>query len=72
MGIVGGLLIGWFLSLFGFMGLVQDGAKNLFDITINGSGYYLIFAIMGYIKSVRIGEKLIKLETKNEKASKLK
>ncbi|MEE5181066.1 hypothetical protein JDW21_19485 [Bacillus subtilis] len=46
------LLGGWILNLFGFDNLVIDGAKELFHINITTTGYYLIFAIVGLLKSI--------------------
>ena len=51
-GIIGGLLGGWILALFGFESVVIAGMAQLFGITINATGYYFMFALMGAIKSI--------------------
>ena len=51
-GIIGGLLGGWILALFGFESVVIAGMAQLFGVTINATGYYFLFALMGAIKSV--------------------
>ena len=53
-GIIGGLLGGWILALFGFESVVIAGMAQLFGITINATGYYFLFALMGAIKSILI------------------
>ena len=50
--IIGGLFGGWVLALFGFESVVIAGMAQLFGITINATGYYFMFALMGAIKSV--------------------
>ena len=47
MGIVGALLLGWFLGLFGFKGVVMAGMLQLFGIKISVLTYYFIFACLG-------------------------
>ena len=55
--IIGGLLGGWILALFGFESVVIAGMAQLFGITINATGYYFMFAIMGAIKSIIVTAK---------------
>lgn len=63
MGIVGGLLVGWILSLFGFKAVVVAGMAQLFGVSINGLGYYFIFALLGVI--TMIIDRLIPKRTAN-------
>ncbi len=44
-----GLILGWILSWFGFINVVQVGCHELFNITISTTTYYFIFAILGFI-----------------------
>lgn len=50
--IIGALLGGWILQLFGFDAVVQTGMLELFGKTISTTGYYFMFGAMGAIKSV--------------------
>ena len=50
--IVGSLLGGWILSLFGFKGLVVAGMSQLFGVTIGSAGYYTMFGLLGMARSV--------------------
>lgn len=52
MGIVSGLLLGWFLGLFGFKGVAIAGMAQLFGVKLTVLGYYFIFAILGAIHSI--------------------
>lgn len=47
--IIGGLFVGWFLSLFGFDSMVIQCVKELFNITISTGTYYVGFAVIGVI-----------------------
>lgn len=49
MGIIGGLLMGWILGLFGFKGVVIAGMAQLFHMHIDVIGYYFIFALLGFV-----------------------
>lgn len=65
--IVGNLLGGWILSLFGFKGLLIAGMSQIFGITITNAGYYTIFALVGMLQSIAIqirGKKVIKFTDK--------
>lgn len=46
-GIIVGLFIGWFLSLFGFDNLIIRGIWELTRRSITEAGYYTIFAFLG-------------------------
>ncbi|AZU98897.1 ISP transmembrane anchor [Bacillus phage vB_BanS_Sophrita] len=50
--IIGALLGGWILQLFGFDAVVQTGMLELFGKTISDTTYYFMFGAMGAIKSV--------------------
>ncbi|UUV47002.1 hypothetical protein [Bacillus phage vB_BanS-Thrax5] len=50
--IIGALLGGWILQLFGFDAVVQTGMLELFGKTISHTGYYFMFGAMGAMKSV--------------------
>jgi hypothetical protein len=50
--IVGSLLAGWILKLFGFSAVVTAGMAQVFGVTINTLGYYFLFAMIGALKSV--------------------
>ncbi|MDS7057078.1 hypothetical protein NXG04_07250 [Klebsiella pneumoniae] len=50
--IIGALLGGWILQLFGFDAVVQTGMLELFGKTISTTGYYFMFGAMGAIKNV--------------------
>lgn len=51
-GIVGGLFVAWFLSLFGVNNIIILGLHELIGITISNAGYYTIFAIIGAFSGV--------------------
>ncbi len=51
-GIIGGLLGGWILGLFGFKAVVIEGMSQVFGVTLNVLGYYFLFGLMGATKSV--------------------
>lgn len=50
--IIGALLGGWILQLFGFDAVVQTGMLELFGKTISTTGYYFLFGAMGALKGV--------------------
>uniref|UniRef100_A0AB39C7A0 Holin n=1 Tax=Bacillus phage KoopaTroopa TaxID=3234046 RepID=A0AB39C7A0_9CAUD len=50
--IIGALLGGWILQLFGFDAVVQTGMLELFGKTISTTGYYFMFGGMGALKSI--------------------
>lgn len=45
------LFTAWFLSLFGFDGVVQQGMFELFKLDISTTGYYFIFGAIAMIKT---------------------
>lgn len=47
--ILGTLLTCWILTWFNFDDLMINGLKNLFNIDINRSGYYVLFIIVSII-----------------------
>jgi len=51
-GLVGGLLTGWILSLFGFDDVVVRGMHELFSLEITDATYYLMFAVAGVIGGI--------------------
>ena len=46
-GLIGGIFVAWFLSLFGVNNLIIRGLHELIGISISNAGYYTIFAIIG-------------------------
>jgi hypothetical protein len=48
-GLIGGLLLAFFLSMFGFDNICVDFVKEIFNKTITNSTYYMVFAILGII-----------------------
>lgn len=50
--IVGSLLAGWILKLFGFNAVVTAGMLQIFGVTIDTLGYYFLFASLGAMRSV--------------------
>jgi hypothetical protein len=50
--IVGSLLAGWILKLFGFNAVVTAGMAQVFGVTINTLGYYFLFGMIGALKSI--------------------
>lgn len=51
-GIIGGLLGGWILGLFGFKAVVIAGMAQVFGVTLTNLGYYFLFGAVGALKSV--------------------
>lgn len=51
MGIIGGLLLGWILGLFGFKGVMVAGFA-MFGVKLTVLGYYFVFAILGFINGI--------------------
>lgn len=51
-GLVGGLLTGWFLSLFHFDDIVVQGMREVFNMEISDATYYLMFAVVGAIGGI--------------------
>ncbi|HHZ02955.1 MAG TPA: hypothetical protein GX396_08500 [Tissierellia bacterium] len=47
LGIVYGLIVGWFFSLFGGNTLIIQGILELTGKEITDAGYYTIFALLG-------------------------
>ncbi|UGO48000.1 hypothetical protein PQE72_gp186 [Bacillus phage vB_BanS_Skywalker] len=50
--IIGALLGGFILQLFGFDNVVQTGMLEVFGKTISDTSYYFLFGMMGASKSV--------------------
>ncbi|WP_066633769.1 hypothetical protein [Desulfolucanica intricata] len=48
-GLIVGLLVGWFISMFGVNDLLIQGFSELTGIIISNAGFYTIFAIMGAV-----------------------
>jgi len=48
-GLIFGLIVGWFVSLFGGDTLVIQGIFELTGKEISSAGYYTIFALLGLI-----------------------
>jgi hypothetical protein len=48
-GIIGGLIIAWLLTWFGIENTIISGVAELFKIQIGIAGYYVVFAIAGFI-----------------------
>ncbi|NLB89050.1 MAG: hypothetical protein GX790_07480 [Syntrophomonadaceae bacterium] len=48
-GLIFGLIIGWFVSLFGGDTLIIQGVFELTGKEISSAGYYTIFALLGLI-----------------------
>ena len=46
-GIIGGLILGWILSLFGFDNIIITSLKEMFNIALSLDNYFLIFAVIG-------------------------
>lgn len=69
MGILRGLFVAWLLSLFGFMGLVQSGVLELFNVEITSDGYYIIFVLLSFIHNLNHNNHLgsIDLNKENKK-----
>lgn len=59
------LLGAWILSWFGFDHLVIKGMHELFNITITGTGYYFIFAIIGALRAIASNSREIKVNFDN-------
>jgi hypothetical protein len=48
-GLIFGLIVGWFLSLFGIDHLIIKGVFELSGKEISSAGYYTILALLGLI-----------------------
>lgn len=48
-GLIVGVVVGWFLSLFGFDDIVIRGVWELTNRSITNAGYYTIFALLGIL-----------------------
>jgi hypothetical protein len=48
-GFVGGLIVAWILSLFGVDSMIITSAKEMCNITMSISTYYISFALIGLI-----------------------
>lgn len=51
-GLVFGLAVGWFVSLFGGNILIIQGVLELTGKEIGNAGYYTIFALLGAISAL--------------------
>lgn len=51
-GIIGGLLGGWILALFGFESIIINGMAQFFGLSINMTGYYFLFAMGGFLRNI--------------------
>lgn len=48
-GLLWGLILAWFLTLFNFDNMTKEALQQLFDISISTATYYFIFATIGLI-----------------------
>ena len=48
-GLLGALILAWFLNLFNFDNITKEALLELFNISISTSTYYFIFAIIGLV-----------------------
>lgn len=48
-GLIFGLLVGWFVALFGGNTLIMQGILELTGKEISSAGYYTLFAFLGLI-----------------------
>lgn len=48
-GFIGGLIVAWFLSLFGVDGMLIETIQPFTDITLTTSHYYMALAVVGQI-----------------------
>ena len=48
-GLIFGLIVGWFVSLFGVNTLIIQGIFELTGKEISSAGYYTIFPLLGLI-----------------------
>ncbi|HBJ1650927.1 TPA: hypothetical protein LA460_000146 [Clostridium botulinum] len=46
-----GLLFAWILTWFNFDTMLIQTVKDLFDVTMSVSNYYIVFAMIGFIGS---------------------
>ncbi|NLW24423.1 MAG: hypothetical protein GXY91_04165 [Clostridia bacterium] len=51
-GLVFGLIVGWFISLFGANTLIIQGIFELTGKEISIAGYYTIFAFLGLVSGL--------------------
>ena len=51
-GIIGGLFLAWVLTWFNVDRIIIDGINELFAMSISKAGYYVLFAIIGFIGDV--------------------
>ncbi|MBE3101007.1 MAG: hypothetical protein IMZ47_01905 [Firmicutes bacterium] len=51
-GIIGGLFLAWVLTWFNVDRIIIDGINELFALSISTAGYYVLFAIIGFISNV--------------------
>lgn len=51
-GIIGGLLLAWFLWILGFATVIIEGIQELFGLNISMAGYYVLFALIGLITNL--------------------
>ena len=51
-GFVEGLIVAWFLSLFNVDNIIINSAKEVLNITISNSTYYMLFALIGLISAI--------------------
>jgi hypothetical protein len=48
-GIIGGLILAWLLTWLGVEHIIISGVAEIFKIQIGIAGYYVVFAIAGFI-----------------------
>lgn len=57
-GIVGGLVLAWILTWFRVDNIIINGVNELFGLEITGSGYYVMFALIGLIVNLLRGKRV--------------
>jgi len=51
-GVIGGLIIAWILTWFGVDNIIISGIAELFKFQIGLAGYYVLFALAGFIGEI--------------------
>lgn len=69
--IIGMLMVGWILNLFGFSNIVINGICQLGGPEMGIEAYYLIFALIGALKNLAnclhsSGDVSLQIEQKNK------
>jgi len=67
LGILGGLLAAWLLTLLGVHSFIIIGLSELFHLNLTIAGYYVLFGLLGFVLELMSSKKKMRFKRKRRK-----